>query len=164
MARDKEKASATRLKRDRNVLTQMQMVIHITEMELRNELITYCTIRRSHSTYLELNPESYFAFRKTPNCSELCHDYRLHCIYPVSTHLRAITIPRLPVSKITILFEKKESFNSGNGKHFRGKLGSAESLKTFDRCFIFQVHFGSVLQHLSLFYTSGSGNGGCLCK
>lgn len=37
----REKVSETRLKRNRNVLTQMQVVIHSAEMELRNELITY---------------------------------------------------------------------------------------------------------------------------
>lgn len=116
------------------------------------------TIRSSQSIYLELNPETYFAFKKTSNCPELCRYFRLHCIYPVNVHLAAITISHLPVSELAILFRKRERLKSGNGKHSRGKLGSAESLKTFDRCFIFQVHFGSALQHLSVFYTSGNVN------
>lgn len=33
--------SEGRLKRNRNVVTQMQVVKHSAEMELRNELITY---------------------------------------------------------------------------------------------------------------------------
>lgn len=77
-----------------------------------------------------------------------------------STHIEQLSPSLLNQSESSpcYLYKKKESFNSGNGKHFRGKLGSAESLKTHDRCFIFQVHFGSVLQHLSVFYTSGNVN------
>lgn len=72
-----------------------------------------------------LNPESYFALRKTSDCPELCHHYRLHYVYPGDEHLAAISISHVTVSKLAILFQKrkkKESLESGNGKHFRGKI------------------------------------------
>lgn len=91
-------------------------------------------IHSSESTYLELNPDPYFAFRKTPNCPELCHCYRLRCIYPVNTHLAAVTIFPLAVSKLTILLQKSKALNDTMGKILEGKLGSAQSLKTYGRC------------------------------
>lgn len=65
------------------------------------------TIRSSLSTYSELTAESYFAFRKTPEYSELCHYFRLHYIYPVNAHLPAITISRFPVSELAYYLNGK---------------------------------------------------------
>lgn len=64
------------------------------------------TIRSSLSACLELTAEGFFAFRKTPKYSELCHYFRLHYVYPVSAHLPAITISRFPISELAILFKR----------------------------------------------------------
>lgn len=47
------------------------------------------------------------------------------------------------------------AFNIRSKKYFSGKLRCAES---FNRCFIFQMYFGSALKQLSVFYTSGNVN------
>lgn len=126
------------------------------------------TFRSSQSTYLGLNPESYFALRKTSNCPELCHNYRLHYVYLGDEHLAAISISHVTVSKLAILFQKKrkkrKALNQAMGNILEEKLGSAESLKTYDRCFIFQVHLAPRCSICQCFTHLGMLISSCLCK
>ena len=132
------------------------MVIH-KALKLSEGMSLSPSTCTSRSTYLESNPESYFAFTKTPNYSEVCHHYRLCCIYPVNAHLPAIGSPSFTSQQAAMMIFKGKALMQAMGNILEENWGVLSLWKHLTDVSFFKYILAQCL-HLSEFYTSGNVN------